>query len=88
MAERSCPHDDKRFCPLYHAMHVVGAISCLDGEIHLQTCAVDRRRMDYAGSVAALRVTHPRLVGEVEMLQAREKAKAQRNRNMRLLGIS
>lgn len=58
-----CPHTDVRFCSLYRAAHELAAGGCDDGRFAQGGCAADRG-LDYAGAVAALRITHPRIVAE------------------------
>lgn len=85
-ARRQCPHDDTRWCPLYHAAHIPDAGGCDDGVLDSGGCAVTRG-MDYTAAVGALRATHPGLVEHIEWREAVERAKAQRARNLRLLGL-
>jgi len=86
-----CPHKNAiQYCPLYVAGHVAGLTTCWDGDMESDYgnhCAVERGTMDYAGAVAALRITNPMLVGQCEFGKMAAEAKAQHNRNMRLNGV-
>lgn len=82
-----CPHEDKRFCPLYIAAHIPGAGGCDDGNLAEGTCAVDRGKSFYDAKVCRLRVSHPGLVEDCEWRQDAEKITQQRARNLRAAGI-
>lgn len=83
-----CPHDDKRFCPLYVAAHVAGAGGCDDGKLgEFEGCAVDRGKSFYDAKVCRLRVSHPGLVEDCEWRQDAERLAQQRSRNLRSAGI-
>lgn len=82
----TCPHEDIRHCPLYRASHEPGAAGCDDGQLAGGGCAVDRG-MSYAGQVAALRITHPRVVADAEWAADRARIVDQAARNRRAAGI-
>lgn len=82
-----CPHEDKRFCPLYIAAHIPGAGGCDDGNLTGGTCAVDRGKSFYDAKVCRLRVSHRGLVEDCEWRQDAEKITQQRARNLRTAGI-
>jgi hypothetical protein len=90
---RKCPHDNIVYCPLYLASHGGEwgfGLGCDDGKLDQGGCAVSRG-MNYAETCIALAERVPRLMAEVRFLEkaAVEAAarKAQRDRNMRALGI-
>ena len=80
-----CPHENIVDCPLYHAMHVAGAISCLSADLQ-DGCRVDQGE-DYEGIVAALRIQNPDLVAQCEWNSMLRERKEQRARNMRAAGL-
>lgn len=82
----SCPHANIRFCPLYHAAHMIGGenlirFGCDDGRLDEGGCAVDRGR-SYAETVAELAVASPRLAPILRFQEQAEQSAAQRRRNM------
>lgn len=87
-----CPHQDIRFCPLYHAAHggpeFNGALGCTDGREAEGGCGVDRS-LDYHELLGKLRAAAPRYVAQLEWREAAEQIRetGQRHRNMRLTGV-
>lgn len=79
----ACPHEDKRFCPLYIAAHVPGAGGCDDGQLGGGTCAVDRGKSFYDAKVCRLRLSHPGLVEDCEWRADLDQRQKQMARNMR-----
>jgi hypothetical protein len=86
-----CPHDDIRHCPLYVATHDAGAAgySCDDGGLGPMPtgCAVSRG-YSYTDAIRGLMRVAPDLVRECRAAEAAAASHAQRERNMRGLGIA
>lgn len=82
----SCPHKDKRFCPLYIASHLGGGQGCDDGRLDEGGCGC-AREMNYAVKVEELRASDPRLVAELEFREEVEIDRLTRLNNMRLNGV-
>lgn len=81
-----CPHDEARFCPLYHAAHEGGGHGCDDGRLGEGGCAVDRG-LDYDRAYVRLCLAKPQLVAECEFKELEEARKQQRARNLRAVGL-
>lgn len=79
----ACPHTEIVYCPLYAAAHTSGSLGCDDGKLILGECAVSRG-LDYPAAVARLPA---RVVAILRFREAAAAASAQRNRNMRALGL-
>lgn len=77
-----CPHDDIRFCPLYHAAHEGWGLGCDDGKLGSGKCAV-ARGLSYIGAVKKIRKQHPGYVERIEKAMFDEESERQRRRNMR-----
>lgn len=88
---RRCPHEDIRFCPLYHAAHggaeFNGAKGCVDTDAEPWACAVDQGRMDYVRAAGAMRARVPGYIEQLEWTHEAEQSAEQRKRNMRAAGI-
>ena len=80
-----CPHDNIVDCPLYHAMHVVGVISCMSVDLQ-DGCLVDQGT-DYETLVLALRVQDPHLVAQCEWNAMSRNRAEQHQRNMTAAGV-
>lgn len=78
-----CPHADICFCPLYHATHEGQGLGCDDGRAGEGGCAVDRG-LDYAAAVARL---DPVKVATLRFEEEGARERAQRDRNLRALGL-
>lgn len=83
--DAACPHAEVIDCPLYHAMHVAGAVSCWHIEL-FQGCAVDHGA-NYDGLVSHLRAQWPGLIDRIESEAKRRDTDEQRKRNMRTIGL-
>lgn len=89
--DRRCPHNDIRFCPLYHASHggaeFNGTRGCVDAKAEPYACAVDQGRVSYAELAGAMKEKAPRYVAQLEWRQALEESREQQARNIRHNGI-
>jgi len=87
---KGCPHEDIRFCPLYHASHggpeCGYGLGCEDGRAGEGGCAVDRA-MNYLDQLAKLEVRAPRMVAQLKFREEAEARSKQRLANMRVNGI-
>lgn len=86
-----CPHKDIQFCPLYVASHGLNGldgkyIGCDDGKLGDGLCGVDRG-VCYSAELARMKAAHPAEVARLAFMADAAEGKAQRDRNMRRIGI-
>lgn len=83
---KTCPHEDIRFCPLYHASHTAQGLGCDDGKLGHGSCGVSRA-LDYGALLAALITVSPQMVALCAFQENAEMSKQQRDRNMKAAGL-
>ena len=81
-----CPHANIVHCPLYIAMHVANAPSCITRDLE-NGCAVEQGKRKYASIVAVLSRFWPGIIDRCADEESAALKRDQMARNMRAAGL-